>query len=380
MRTKMFFMLPALALAFASCSNDDEGYPTTNFKGEPAVLTISLAGENQDVNSKASGPEGSAESTVTDGIIYVFDGDGNVIKKAFFKSGDFTASPTTKTINTTTAAKSVSVLLNVGVSDSASLVTTPYDVPTKTQLNALTVQLATTNGTGTATQLNNKLYMSGESTGTFTFTGTPVPSASVDVTVSRIASRVKINWTFAPNSTYTNKIRLTGAVILNARSASKLFGSPLYQTSGTYIQGITQSIFDGLTTTAYKPTANNIFNPTLLSVSPFAVPQVLENYFYIFENASTYPTIVAITADYNENGIDVGTNQKKYYPIVINRATTGNQTGLMTIVRNVQYVVSATVKGVGVDNPFEPVDPAVLNVKVIVAPWALTITANQTFE
>ena len=84
MRTKMFFMLPALALAFASCSNDDEGYPTTNFKGEPAVLTISLAGENQDVNSKASGPEGSAESTVTDGIIYIFDGDGNVIKKAFF--------------------------------------------------------------------------------------------------------------------------------------------------------------------------------------------------------------------------------------------------------------------------------------------------------
>lgn len=380
----MFFLLLAIAFAFTAC-NDDESIQNEDsgsiVKGESALLSVSVVGKTDgEAQTRATGNEGVDESKVNNGIIYIFDASGNVVKKAFLKTADFTANAATKNVATTTAAKSVSVLLNVGIADSTALAGSKYDVPTKNQLEALTEKL-TNESTGAALQIKNNLIMSGISSMPIVFSGTP-KTGSINVIVSRIASRVKVNWTFAPSSTYTNKIRLKGAVLLNVASASKLYGTSLFPSSGVkYIQGFSSATFGTFPATTFKPAVIDILsNITEFVVSPFAVPQAVENHFYVFENSATYPTIVALVADYNENGIDVGANQTKYYPVFINRATTNGQDGSMTIKRNNQYKVNITVKGVGVDNPYEPVDPTSLDVIITVAPWNLEINVNQTFE
>ena len=379
----MLLLLSAITLAFTAC-NEEESIQVEvpgNVTGESALLSISIAGKTDgNTHTRATGNEGIDESKVNNGIIYIFDGSGNVVKKEFLKTADFTANVATKTVATTTAAQSVSVLLNVGIVDSTTLAGTKYDVPTRNQLEALTTTL-TNETTGIALQQNDNLIMSGTSTTPITFSGTP-KSGTSNVIVSRIASRVKVYWTFAPSSTYTNKIRLTGAVLLNVVSASQLYGASLFP-SGTakYIQGFSTTTFNSFPATTFKPASGDIIsNTTEFVVSPFAVPQTDENHFYIFENNATYPTIVALVADYNENGLDVGDNQTKYYPVFINRTNSGGQDGSMTIIRNNQYNVNITVKGVGVDNPYEPVDPTSLDITITVAPWNLEINVNQTFE
>lgn len=380
----MFFLLPAIAFAFTACSNDEsiqDEDPGNLINGESALLSISVIGKTDGgTQSRATGNEGTDESKVNNGIIYIFDSSGNVVKKAFLKTSDFTANATTKTVATTTAAKSVSVLLNVGIADSLALAGTKYDVPTKNQLEALTEKL-TNEVTGAAMQTKSNLIMSGMSTAPIAFSGTP-KAGTISVTVSRIASRVKVNWTFAPNSTYTNKIRLKGAILLNVASMSKLYGTSLVPSSGVkYIQGLSPATFTAFPATTFKPaTIDMLSNTSEFVVTPFAVPQAAENHFYVFENSATFPTIVALVADYNENGLDVGSNQTKYYPVFINRAATNGQDGSMTIKRNNQYKVNITVKGVGVDNPYEPVDPASLDVMITVAPWNVEINVNQIFE
>lgn len=382
MKKRMLLLLSAIAFAFTACNEEESvqnGVSGNSVSGEPALLSISVSGKTES-KTRTTGSEGVDESNVNDGIIYIFDGGGNVVKKEFLKTADFTGNVATKTVATTTAAKSISVLLNIGIADSTTLAGTKYDVPTINQLEALTETL-TNETTGTALQQNDNLIMSGVSTVPLTFSGTPKTGTS-NVIVSRIASRIKVYWTFAPSSTYTNKIRLKGAVLLNVASASQLFGASLFPSSGVkYIQGFTPTTFNAFPATTFKPAFGDIIsNTTEFVVSPFAVPQAADNHFYVFENNATYPTIVALVADYNENGIDVGANQTKCYPVFINRAITGGQDGSMTIIRNNQYNVNITVKGVGVDNPYEPVDPTSLDVTITVAPWNLEINVNQTFE
>lgn len=382
MKKNVCVLIPALAFvfAFAGCSDDENSQNAVSTKGEPAKLSISIVGKTDGgVQTRADGNQGTDESKVNDGIIYIFDAGGNVIKKVFLSTADFSSNSATKAVATTTAAQSLSVLLNVGITDSTSLAGSRYDVPTRTQLEALTAML-TDSSTGAAMQMKNNLVMSGTG-GPIAFTGTP-KTGTVNVTVSRIVSRVKVMWSFAPTSTYVDKIRLKGAVLLNVASASKFFGSSLIPSSGVkYIQGLPQATFQAFPATTFKPAvADAMFNEPEFAVSSFAVPQAAENYFYIFENSPTFPTIVALVADYNENGIDVGANMTKYYPVFINRATTGGQDGMMNIMRNNQYMVNITVKGIGVDNPYEPVDPSSLTAIIQVAPWNLAINVNQTFE
>lgn len=385
MKNNAFFLMSIATVMFLSCSDNKDAIEgsTTSISNEPAVLSIGLIGTDNHLGRATGTPTAAEESQVNDGIIYVFDANGIVIKKGYFKTGDITSSTGSKQITTTTAAASISVLLNVGVSDSTAITGTPYDVPTKSQLEALTVALALSNGTGAGTQVKNNLIMSGQSTGTITFSGSP-KIANIPVTVSRIVSKISINWVFQPNSAFTNKIRLVGAVILNATSSSRLFGTSLIPPSLNYIEGLPTSVLTAFPAGGYKPdNANMISNVGLMAVSNFAVTPVPENHFYIFENTNVSPTIVALVADFNENGLDVpnaDANHRKYYPIVLNKSLLNGQDGTMTIKRNVAFNVTAIVKGAGVDNPFNPIDEASLNITITIAPWALVVNVNQTFE
>ena len=383
MKNHGLLLMSFATFLFFSCSDKQESIPESSKSGEPALLSITLSGASN-VKGKAAGtPTSDEESNVNDGIIYVFNTRGEILNKSFFTSGDITSSTGSKQITTTTSAASVSVLLNTGIPDSASIAGTSYDISTKSQLEALTVNLALSNGTGAATQVKNNLLMSGTSSDPITFTGTP-KTGQVAVTVSRIVAKVSINWSFEPNSALVNKVRLVGAVVLNAPLSSRLFGTSLTLSDMTYLEGLSDEVLNGFPFEGYRPADGYmISNVDLLSVTDFQVSPVPANHFYLFENTDDYPTIIAIVADFNENGIDQpnpDANLRKYYPIVINKASTGNQDGTMTVKRNVAYNVNAIVKGVGVDNPFYPVDPASLNITVTVADWALIVNVNQTFE
>lgn len=386
MKNQGSILMGFVTLLFFSCSdtqeiNQEQGQVK---QGEPALLSVRLAGGGNAVSGKAVGtPTADEESQVNDGIVYIFNANGEVLNKSYFEAGDITGSSGSKEIQTTTEAASVSVLLNTGISDSAGIVGTPYDIVTKNQLEALTVNLALSNGQGAGIQVMDNLMMSGTTSGPIVYTGMP-KTADVAVTVYRIVSKVTINWSFEPNSAYVNKIRLVGAVVLNVPLTSKLFGTSLITPNPMYLEGLPDSVLTAFPAGGYKPANQNmISNVDLLSVSNFQVSPVPANHFYIFENGNVCPTIVALVADFNENGIDLpapANNLRKYYPVVINKATSGNQDGTMTIKRNVSFNVNAIVKGVGVDNPFNPIDPASLNITLTVADWALIVNVNQTFE
>lgn len=382
MKNHGLLWMSSLAFLFFACSNDQDVKEDQGLvkKGEPAVLSIRLSGETG--GTKAVGtPDPADEAKVNDGIIYVFNSSGIVVKKAFFASGEFTGTSKSKQVETTTEAASVSVLLNAGISDSTSMAGSRYDVVNKSQLEALTQDLALSSGTGVATQVSNNLLMSGVSAGTISFLGIP-KTAEVAVTVSRIVSKITIDWSFEPNSAFVDKIELVGAVVLNVPLTSKLFGATLTMPTPKYLEGLAADVLSSFPDGGYKPdAADMISNVGLLSVSDFQVPRVQPNYFYVFENGSVSATIVAIVANYNDQGIGnaEGTTYRKYYPVVINNGNGDNQDNSKTIKRNVAYNVKATVKGVGVDNPFNPVDPASLTVNITVADWAVVLV-GQTFE
>lgn len=383
MKNHGLLLMSFATFLFLSCSDHQESAQESSKSGEPALLSITLSGAGNVKGKAISTPTPEEESNVNDGIIYIFNSKGEILNKSFFKSGDITGSTGSKQITTTTSAVCVSVLLNTGIPDSASIVGTPYDVTSKRQLEALTVDLALSNGTGDGTQIKNNLLMSGASSDPITFMGSP-KTGQVSVSVSRIVAKVMINWSFEPNSALVNKVRLVGAVVLNVPLSSRLFGTSLTLSNMKYLEGLPNEVLNNFPFEGYRPADGYmISNVGLMSVSDFQVSPVPANHFYLFENTNDYPTIIAIVADFNENGIDQPTsddNLRKYYPIVINKATTGNQDGTMTVKRNVAYNVNAIIKGVGVDNPFYPVDPASLNITITVADWALIVNVNQTFE
>lgn len=384
MKNCRLILMAFAAISFFACSSNSDSPDQGNLPtGESATLSIHLAGSGQ-AKSKAQGtPTPAEESNVNDGIIYVFDASGHILTKAFFSAGDITGNTGSKEIETTTAASSVAVLLNTGISDAASITGTPYDIPTKSKLETIAVDLAEWQGKDATTQVKNNLLMSGVSTDPINFTGDP-KMADVTVKVSRIVAKVVMDWSFEPTSALTDKIRLVGAVILNVPLSSYLFGTTLTPADTKYLEGLPADTLDAFPYEGYRPVDGNmISNVGLLAIDNFQVTPVPENHFYIFANTPDYPTIVALVADFNENGIDQPTpaaNVRKYYPVVINKARTGGQDGSMTVQRNVTYNVKITVKGIGVDNPFNPGDPASLNVIVTVEDWALTVNVEQTFE
>ena len=76
----------------------------------------------------------------------------------------------------------------------------------------------------------------------------------------------------------------------------------------------------------------------------------------------------------------------RYYPVTINKKqanttiTGGEGTDKGSIAANTRYVLTALIKGEGVDDDSKEIDPATLKLTVTVADWALTINQNVTFE
>ena len=110
-------------------------------------------------------------------------------------------------------------------------------------------------------------------------------------------------------------------------------------------------------------------------------------YFYTFPNVSTTPTKLIIKGTFDADGTgSTSAPVTRYYPITINKKqanttiTGGEGTDKGSIVANIRYVLTAVIKGEGVDDDSKEIDPATLKLTVTVADWALTINQNVTFE
>ena len=110
-------------------------------------------------------------------------------------------------------------------------------------------------------------------------------------------------------------------------------------------------------------------------------------YFYAFPNASATPTKLIIKGTFDADGTgSTSAPVTRYYPITINKKqanttiTGGEGTDKGSIAANTRYVLTAVIKGEGVDDDSKEIDPATLKLTVTVADWALTINQNVTFE
>lgn len=110
-------------------------------------------------------------------------------------------------------------------------------------------------------------------------------------------------------------------------------------------------------------------------------------YFYAFPNASATPTKLIIKGTFDADGTgSTSAPVTRYYPVTINKKqanttiTGGEGTDKGSIAANTRYVLTALIKGEGVDDDSKEIDPATLKLTVTVADWALTINQNVTFE
>ncbi len=122
-------------------------------------------------------------------------------------------------------------------------------------------------------------------------------------------------------------------------------------------------------------------------------------YFYVFPNGDksnpsgyTYPTKLIIKGIWKDKSSDA-TGEVVYYPIIINHSQAGTtiKIGNTTytngatysddkmVIANTQYALTATIKGKGVSNVSDNINPAAISLMVSVNPWNTT-SQDVTFE
>ena len=123
-----------------------------------------------------------------------------------------------------------------------------------------------------------------------------------------------------------------------------------------------------------------------------STPYTTSHFFYAFPNPSTNltKTKLVIAGVFDQDGSGTAYDEETvYYPIVINKSQSGTtitengetktgRTGYLD--RNTVYNLSAVIKGKGVSDPSQDIEPADLNLTVTVADWALTVTQEVVFE
>ncbi len=164
-----------------------------------------------------------------------------------------------------------------------------------------------------------------------------------------------------------------------ATNASYLYGDQWPSTAGSY---------EGVADVPEKPTASLMDEVLGLPVTIDEAP-----YYYVNESSIVNKMFIVLRAKlYKGNtyvdpannphlvGLYIDSEGYTYYPIWVNGKDLGYGYTLHTpdgkVVRNTQYNISLTIKGLG--NPtIDPVDKAWLDVKVTVTPWTVV---NQTVE
>lgn len=225
-------------------------------------------------------------------------------------------------------------------------------------------------GAATDAQLANNLPMVGTATSQNLTAGKESQAA---ISLSRLVARVSI-------SSIKTDFEKTGQ-----------FKDATFKVTGIYLKNANSAV--NVEKTGSKPingdaTTNKYLYNAVTNATAITTPY----YFYTFPNTSTTtPTKLIIKGLFDADG--TGTKAKEvtcYYPIVINKqqantdikddkgVAAGNATG--SIASNTKYVLTATIKGEGVDDDSKDINPATLKLTVTVADWLLTISQDVTFN
>lgn len=306
----------------------------------------------------------TGETTISNGTIFVFrTGSGILDGMATFSS---VAAPVQ--IKITAGTRDVYVVANTGIDFSA--------VQNVSDLK----NFATKYSLSTISTVGTSLPMSGAALSQNASGATLAAPTPVTVTLQYICSKVNIAWNLSALNADMNSFVVTGAYVMNVPSSTDAFAfgtDNLTQYSTDFLTGL--STFASFNSAAFYPNAPYT-NSYLASLNLTDLNANGTNYFYVLENnptTSLKPTIVVIQGTVTNNGVAT----IYYYPIVINglqNTSGGDNTG--KVIRGQNYMVTATIKGFGNTNPYEPITNAAMDVTIVPASWPAIININQTFN
>ncbi len=394
MKLEKLFLLGAIALGLAACSNEDTPV-VQQAKNATMSLRIVQGGTRAIGDSELT----TKESKIKRLDVFVFNGDA---RDGYERAENEDGVTEVKDIKVTTGSRTMMVVANATF--------------TKEEMKAITskADLLTKVATDLATQtLENGLLMTGEVTEAFTiapgknYYGYPDQpgvdaenqhSKNEPVKLIRVPARVSlISAVTAFEGSYAGfTFELEEVFLFNAKKQSKYFGDPGALVAGTeLLSGVDLSSFGGpLKPGTWVPEWTA---PYLLDVKasfPAGLGSITEAtpvYYYVFENdASVQPTVLSIKGKIKKADNTYATNGEfpdaidaqgfTYYSILVNATRDGYTypgentgiTGDKIIRRNTHYKISVTIKRIGKKDPTDPpIEPATLDVKVEVVDWKI---------
>ena len=365
MRTRNYLwaVLAMATLSLTACGGEEN--ENTEPQKMEARLILTLSGTSANTRSTGAAlPTEANEKTIGRVTVAIFNSDKSV-----------------NIIQEFTSTSGISVNCNPGTNCTGIVVANApanhfAGITTRDAFIAKTVDLA---------QTATELPMSGDiklNTST-SFTLTAGATSNLTAEVSRLVARVAIN-------SIKTAFEASGQYAKATFTAKKIF---LHNAN-------TKSNVDPGTPVVSVPLSGEVdaTNPglqTALTQAITATPYTTPYWFYTFAHNATTPTKLVIYGSFDADGTGTAaTAQNVYYPVVVNKlqpgtiikdggtavgsATGGKGDG--TISRNSTYTITATIKGIGVDDPDKDINPAVLNLTVTVADWALNISQDVTFN
>ena len=375
---KKFFFTAAIAALLCSCNNETEQVADN---GESASLQLTIAGAT--TTTRATGanlPTTAEENVVTRITVALFkpDGSTDAISEGILD-----------------ASKKITVSGTAGVRD----VMVVANAPTANYFKGVTTKDAFRKTVMALTQTKSLLPMSGEATAAITLKGGETVTGSV--TITRLVARVQlvsVKTAFDANGPYANASFSLDKVFLyrvKSKSQAGIVPPATAPVTTDPVDG-----WDGTTAVTASADLLDVFPAAqTIGTTPYEVPY----YFYAFENyfANDGTTTHGITNDnktmatklvlagyFTPDKSKPETQYYVFYPAVVNRAQTGTAitvtpvaTGVSNtgIAANNIYSLKATIKSRGMDSPAEFMEPAGLELEVLIAPWKLTVTQEVDF-
>ncbi|MEG0463485.1 fimbrial protein [Bacteroides sp.] len=347
-----------------SCNKETDPIPQPGEKNARLELLLKgtpvSTGRSTDATLPAD--EGNIK-TIAVGVFSHASGDVNIITEPTVAQSGSTLS----SINCTPGIVDIVVVVNAPTGSFAGVLT-------KNDFIAKTVSLSTTQVSNV--QTSDNLPMSGEATN-ITLTADQTQAATISL--SRLVARISINsikTAFDVNGAYKNAtFTLQKVFLYNAMSTSTVI--PTVEPAGT------TPIHGGVAPGGIWATNTPWLVDAITGVAN--TEHTTPHWFYTFANDGTStPTKFVIVGQLDIDGLGITPAETVYYPIVVNKAQTGTvisgSVGDSTIKRNSEYKLTAIIKGKGVSDPDQNIDPASLALTINVANWALTITQDVIFE
>lgn len=374
----LWAVLMAATLSLAACGSEENEGP--ELQGQQARLELSLRGTAM---TKATGtlPTDAGEDKINRVAVAIFNGDNTVNVIQEFEITNV-AQPVT--VNCTQGTGCTGIVVANAPTETFAGVTT------KDEFSQKTVALSQTQSSGSADiQDAENLPMSGEikvaGSNSFDLGATQVTAAAE---LSRLVARVaitNIKTAFDPKGQYSAATFKIKKVFLHNATSTSTVGTGV-PTTATPITG-------------KEDAGNKYLQNALADVDITSTAHTDSYWFYTFANpkegVESKNTRLVIYGEFDADG--TGTTaaaENVYYPVVVNKFQSGtiindgtnditaatDGKGDKTVARNTRYNIKATIKGKGVSNPDDDINPAVLELTVSVAGWVLDISQDVTFN